>query len=185
MTATIGTLLCTSLALASAGCQDKSTTQEPAHSDVAPRTHARRAPPPASAPIAKATGRNVQKLEACQIVTGADVARITGGKLVSPSNTQGPLCGYVLEKDDETISYRLTFWDPRPFEAMFDAAPAAQLGEKVDGSWSIGYLDKGISPGTYVLSAVWRGDVAMEVQGDSKEQVRQLAELAASRLPAR
>lgn len=170
--------------LALAACDDKASKPPPNTSSSSPATRSP-APEAPTAPGAAVTGRDLSTLRACKLVTDTEVAKLAGGKSLSPARVTGPICIYVIERDDTTLSFKLAFYEPGPTAAMFAAMPASERGEKVDGPWDEAYLAPGFARGELALSAVWRGDVAMEVVGFGRDATVAIAKLAASRMPAR
>lgn len=171
------------LALALAACEDKPSKPAPAATPP-PAVQAQPSDTPTRAATASPV-RDRSKLDACAIVKDSEVAKLAGATLLAPTRTSSPVCIYALERGGTSFGMKLAFWDPEPVEAMFAAAPPEQRGEKIDGPWDEAYLRPSMVEGELSLSAVWRGDIAMEVLGDRKEAVIEIAKLAASRLPPR
>ena len=82
-----------------------------------------------------------------------------------------------------TESYRLSFAAPAMHEAMLEAQSVAERGESIAGLWGEAYLQSRAPEKGYSLVALQRGRLALEVWGDRKEPLIELARLAVSRVP--
>ena len=162
------------LALAVASCgKDKQEVPPPA--PVAPAA-------PAQPAAAAAGGQDVSKLQACDIVKPAEVAKIAGGTLASEPSGSGPNCMYVVEVANVTQSYKLSFQPPAPMEELFKVMSPEEKAEQIAGQWDEAWFGKQPMGSGFHLLALRRGDLAIEVSGARKEPILEIATLAASRV---
>ncbi|MBP6105130.1 MAG: hypothetical protein V9E93_11935 [Steroidobacteraceae bacterium] len=139
-----------------------------------------------SSPAAAMAGSpavDIASLKACEIVTPQEAAAIIGGKLLNEPPAGFSNCAYVVEVDGMTESYRLSFSAPAMHEAMLEAQSVAERGESIAGLWGEAYLQSRAPEKGYSLVALQRGRLALEVWGDRKEPLIELARLAVSRVP--
>jgi len=149
--------------------------------------------PPAQAPAmaennaaTAATGSptvDIASLKACEIVTPQEAATIIGGKLLNEPPAGFSNCAYVVEVDGTTESYRISFLAPAMHEALLETQSGAERGESVTGLWGEAYIRSRAPDIGYSLVALQRGTLALEVWGDRKEPLIELARLAVSRVP--
>jgi len=126
---------------------------------------------------------DIAGLKACEIVTPQEAATIIGGKLLNESPAGLSNCAYVVEVDGTTESYRINFSAPAMHEAMLETQSVAERGESIAGLWGEAYLQSRAPESGYSLVALQRGRLALEVWGDRKEPLIELAKLAVSRVP--
>lgn len=171
------------IALVSAGCSGgpggKASTSTPASTSSAAARGAAAAPPPAQSK----PGRDPASLKACEIVTGEQVAKAAGGRLAAPTGSSSSVCGYVLDVGEKTESYQLSFQPVEMVQTFFNLSSEADKGEKVNGPWDEAYIHPAVFGGGFSLSAVRRGDIALEVKGDRKPVVLEIGRLAGTNLP--
>ena len=139
-----------------------------------------------SSPAAATDGSpavDIASLKACEIVTPQEAATIIGGKLLNEPPTGFSNCAYVVEVDGTTESYRISFSAPAMHEAMLETQSVAERGESIAGLWGEAYLQSRAPESGYSLVALQRGRLALEVWGDRKEPLIELAKLAVSRVP--
>jgi hypothetical protein len=152
-----------------------------------------RAPPPSAqgpapaegdavAVTAGSTAPRIESLKACEIVTPQEASAIIGGKLLNEPPAGFSNCAYVVEVDGVTESYRISFSEPAIYTAMIEAQSGADRGEPVTGLWDEARLQARAADGGYSLVAVQRGKLALEVWGDRREPLVELARLAVSRV---
>ncbi len=158
-------------AACSGGAGDKASTSTPPPTS----SSAAAAPPPAQSK----PGRDPATLKACEIVTGDQVAKAAGGQLAAPTGSSSSVCGYVLDVAGKTESYQVWFQPVEMMQTWFDVGSEAQKGEKVDGPWDEAYIHPTALGGGFTLSALRRGDIALEVKGDRKAVVVEIGRLAA------
>ncbi len=159
------------------------------------------APEPALAPAAPAppaavveetleeeepTSRDLTQLVVCELLPGAEVAAVLGGSLYAePSPTaSGKLwneCSYLVRADpgrQEALLVTVRFYAPEHYEL------ARQLADNVTEVTGVG--DEAFSteePPLFVLMALQRGDVAVEVRAESSlDDARILTEMVLDRL---
>lgn len=134
-------------------------------------------PPPASG------DRGVSAIKACDVVSGADVERLAGGRLATPPTASTAACRYVIElADGGAEGYSLAFQSAVLARTVWAAQSADERGERIDGPWDEAWLGKQPMTAGVHLSAVQR-DLAVEVGGERKAVVVGMARLAAARLP--
>jgi hypothetical protein len=128
--------------------------------------------------------RDLDTVKACDIVKPDEVAAIAGGKLLAPPPAGYSFCNYVVERHrGGTESYLLRFAGARLEEPLLDHRLAEGQGEKVGGMLDAAHLGTAPFSGGFQLLAIRHGDVAMEVNGERKEVVLEIAKRAAARLP--
>lgn len=128
-------------------------------------------------------GRDLSKLDACKVLTRADVAAATKGKVMTSvgGGVGGVHCMYVVDAASGSGSYQLFLQQPAAAEALWKIESAAERGTLVPGLWSEAYV-KPRSADQFALIALRRGDMAIEIHGPSKNVVLALGKLAISRL---
>ena len=139
-----------------------------------------------SSPAAVTAGSpavDIAALNACEIVTPQEAATIIGGKLLNEPPVGFSNCAYVVEVDGTTESYRISFSAPSMYEAMLETQSVAERGESIAGLWGEAYLQSRAPESGYSLVALQRSKLALEVWGDRKEPLIELARLAVSRVP--
>lgn len=138
----------------------------------------------AAGPAASASQtRDLTSLKACEIVTGDEVAKIVGGKLATPPAASGRGCMYVIELPGGAgEGYTLRFEEASVMEQLLKMQTAGEKGENIGGPWDEAWLGKKPLGEGLRLWAVRRGDVAVDVGGERKEPILEIAKLAASRL---
>ena len=72
---------------------------------------------------------------------------------------------------------------PAMHEAVLETQSGAERGESVTGLWDEAYVQPRAPDSGYSLVALQRGKLALEVWGDRKEPLVELAKLAVSRVP--
>ena len=126
---------------------------------------------------------DIASLKACEIVTPQEAATIIGGKLLNEPPAGFSNCAYVVEVDGTTESYRISFSAPAMHEAMLETQSVAERGESIAGLWGEAYLQSRAPESGYSLVALQRGRLALEVWGDRKEPLIELARRAVLRVP--
>jgi len=174
----------TALLMGVVACGGKSAPDQAASTAPAPSAQA-----PALAEDNAATAAtgspavDIASLKACEIVTPQEAATIIGGKLLNEPPAGFSNCAYVVEVDGTTESYRLSFSAPAVHEAMLEAQGGVERGQSVTGLWDEAYVQPRALDSGYSLVALQRGRLALEVWGDRKEPLIELARLAVSRAP--
>jgi len=145
------------------------------------------APPgkPSAVPAATkspAKGRDISALKACEIVTPDKAASIAGGKLLTMPPAGGSTCMYVLEVPKGTESYNFTIKSAAAYEALLLVKGEKEKGEKIPGLWEEAYLAPRELAKGYSLIALKRGDIAIEVTGERKEVLIEIARIATARI---
>lgn len=136
-----------------------------------------------SVKLSSQTERDLSKLDACKILTAADVAAATKGKVMTSAGggVGGVHCMHVVDAQSASGSYQLFLQPPATAEALWKIESAAERGTPVPGLWSEAYVKAGVA-NQFVLIALHRGDMAIEIHGPSKNAVIALGKLAVSRL---
>jgi len=126
---------------------------------------------------------DIASLKACEIVTPQEASTIIGGKLLNEPPAGFSNCAYVVEVDGATESYRISFSAPAMYAALLETQSDAERGEPVAGLWDEAYVQPRAPDSGYTLVVLQRGKLALEVWGDRKEPLIELAKLAVSRVP--
>jgi len=123
-------------------------------------------------------------IKACEIVSGEEVAKFAGGKMLVKPTAVSFFCSYVVELEGVgTETYQLTFDSAANTELLLEHISGEEKGDKVDGILDEAYLGRDSLNVQYQLRALQKGKLGMNVNGDRKEVVLQIARLAATRLP--
>ena len=130
--------------------------------------------------------RDLTKLDPCKVLTSADVAAATKGK-VSTSVGGGAgatACMWVVDAPTGAGTYQLFLQKPDVIEALWQVEKGAEKGTPVSGLWNEAYMTPpgGMNGDQYHLIALNKGDMAIEVHGVNKDAVVSLGKTAASRL---
>jgi hypothetical protein len=129
--------------------------------------------------------RDLTKLDPCKVLTSADVASATKGK-VSTSVGGGvgaAACMWVVDAQAASGTYQLFLHKPEVIEALWKVTSAAEKGTPVAGLWNEAYVrPPGATGDQFVLTALNKGDMAIEVHGVAKDAVVSLGKTAVSRL---
>ena len=128
--------------------------------------------------------RDISKLDPCKILTPADLAAATKGKVSSTvgGGVGAAACLWVVDAPTGAGTYQLFLEKPDVIETVLKVKTPAERGTSVPGLWTEAYL---VPPGThgdqYILTVLKKGDVALEVHGVNKDVVTSLAKTATSR----
>lgn len=126
--------------------------------------------------------RDLSMLDACKILTAADVAAATKRKVIR--SVGGAVhCSYVVEAPQsgaETYDFYLN--EASIVEALLGVKTATEKGTPVPGLWSEAYVGPAIGSNQMSLVALHRGVMAIEIQGPNKDALITLAKVAVSRL---
>lgn len=139
-------------------------------------------PPQAVAQAASAPARDIAAIEACELVTPAEVASIVGGSLASETSWTGPNCMYVIELGSGVESYQVSYQEPRMIEEMLKVMTPEEKGEPVAGAWDEAWFGTDATGNGFQVLAVRRGQLAISVDGERREPILEIARLAASRV---
>ena len=130
--------------------------------------------------------RDLTKLDPCKILTSADVAAATKGKVASSvgGGAGATACMWVVDAKSGSGSYQLFLHKPDVVEALWKVESAAEKGTPVAGLWNEAYLSPpgGRHANVFILTALNRGDMAIEVHGVDKDAVISLGKTAVSRI---
>ena len=127
--------------------------------------------------------RDLSKLDACKVLTPADVSAAAKRKLVT--SVGGAVhCSYVVEAPNSGAdTYDFYLNEAAIIEALLQVKTAKEKGTPVPGLWTEAYVGPSIgSPKQLSLTALKRGDIAIEIQGPSQDVLIALAKTAVSRL---
>lgn len=129
--------------------------------------------------------RDLSKLDPCKVLTSADVAAATKGKVSSTvgAGVGTPACLWVVDAPTGAGTYQLFLEKPDLTELVFKAKSPTEKGTPVAGLWSEAYMTPpGASGDQYILTVLNKGDMAIEVHGINKDAVVSLAKTATARL---
>jgi hypothetical protein len=133
--------------------------------------------------LAGQKARDLSKLDACKILTTADVESILKRKIMK-TLTGDKHCMYI-PADPQTVADAYDFFlaEAALTEALLKMNTGADKGTPVPGLWTEAYIgpSKG-TPNLLTLVALKKGDMAIEISGMSKDGLIALARLAVSRL---
>jgi hypothetical protein len=139
----------------------------------------------AFAPLDAQKPRDLKKLDACKVLTTADVEATAKGKQQTPQVGGEVHCGYFLQLPDKSVEqYDFYLVDANITVELWKAFPAKK-GNPVPGLWDEAYVgpaEGGGSPPQLQLMALHRGDMSIEIQGPRKDVLIALAKIAISRL---
>lgn len=139
--------------------------------------------PIVSTAISAQKGRDLSKLNACTIVTPADVATATNRKVITSVGGQVH-CSYVVnapQSGADTYDFYLN--EAGVVEALLAIKTPKEKGTPVAGLWNEAYVGPATgSPGQLSLVALRKGDMAIEVQGPDKDAIIAIAKVATARL---
>lgn len=139
-----------------------------------------------SAPAAPAAReRDLSGLQLCEIVKGAEVVKIAGGaKLAAPATSVPRGCMYVVERPGGGADHFNLRVESASLEAMLiEHLKSEETIEKVSGPWDDARVSRAKLGGGLRLMVLRRGDIGIEVAGERKEAMIEIAKLAASRIP--
>jgi hypothetical protein len=129
--------------------------------------------------------RDISKLDPCKVLTPADLATATKGKVSSTvgGGAGAAACLWVVDAPTGAGTYQLFLQKADLIETLFKVKTPAERGTPVSGLWTEAYM---IPPGThgdqFILTVLNRGDMAIEVHGVNKESVSSLGRIAVARL---
>lgn len=134
-------------------------------------------PAPAAAPA-----RDLSALNLCEVIKPDEVAAAAAGKLATQPSWNGAACMYVIEVPSGTESYLISVYPSAPAEALLMVQSPEEKGEKIEGPWSEAWLGERAMGTGFTLTAVRRGDIAIEASGDRREVTLALGKLAGERV---
>jgi len=129
--------------------------------------------------------RDLTKLDPCKVLTSADLAAATKGKVSSMvgGGVGAAACLWVVDAPTGAGTYQLLLQSPDVIELVLKAKTPAEKGTAVSGLWSEAWMNPpGAHGDQYILTALNRGDIAIEVHGVDKNAVTSLAKTAVGRL---
>jgi hypothetical protein len=126
---------------------------------------------------------DLSKLDACKILTPADVSAATKRKVIKSVGGEVH-CLYVMDAPQSVAdAYDFYLEEAAVTDALLRVKSAAERGTPVPGLWSEAYVGPAIgTKGLLSLTAVNSGDMAIEIHGTSKDALIELAKVAVSRL---
>jgi hypothetical protein len=128
-------------------------------------------------------GRDLSKLDACKVLMPSDVTSATKRKLVK--SVGGAVhCMYLVEAPNSGAdTYDFYLNEAAVIEALLGVESPKEKGTPVPGLWTEAYVRPSVgSPTQLSLVALKKGDMAIEIQGPSKEVLISLAHTAVGRL---
>ena len=130
--------------------------------------------------------RDLTKLDPCKVLASADIAAATKGK-VSSMVGGGPgatACMWVVDAGAGSGTYQLFLQKADMIEALWKVSSAAEKGSSVPGLWTEAYMTPpgGGNGDQFILIALNKGDMAIEVHGVNKDAVVSLGKTAIGRL---
>jgi hypothetical protein len=145
-------------------------------------TAAKEASPNASQP-AGVRPRDLSAIDGCEVVKSNEVVSLAGAaKLAAPPTKFPAGCMYVLEMPDGAgESYQVSLQDPALDKMLLEQLTPEDKMEKVAGPWD----DARIGPeplGKGIRMIVLRRDLAIEVAGNRRQPMVEIAKLAAARV---
>src|SRR5262245_17453804 len=133
--------------------------------------------------LAAEKARDLTKLDACKILTPADVAAVTKRKVITSVGGQVH-CSYVVEAPQSGAdTYDFYLQEAAVTQALLEVKSSADKGTPVAGLWNEAYVGPAVgSPKQLQLVALRKGDMAIAIQGPNKDVLIALGKLAVSRL---
>jgi len=130
--------------------------------------------------------RDLTKLDPCKVLASADIAAATKGK-VSSTVGGGPgatACLWVVDAGAASGTYQLFLQKAELIEVGWKVSTAAEKGAAVPGLWTEAHMTPpgGMNGDQFILTALNRGDMAIEVHGIDKDAVISLGKTAIARL---
>jgi hypothetical protein len=126
--------------------------------------------------------RDLAKLDACKILTPADLAAATKRKVIRSAGGEVH-CTYVLEAPQSGAdTYDFFLHEAAMVQALLGVNTPAEKGTPVPGLWSEAYIGPAVGSKQLRLIALQKGDMAIEIQGPNKDALIALGKLAVSRL---
>lgn len=126
--------------------------------------------------------RDLSKLDACKILTGADLTAATKRKVIRTAGGEKH-CTYVLEAPKGGAdTYDFFLVEASIVQALLSVKTSAEKGTPVPGLWTEAYIGPAVGSSQLSLIALQKGDMGMEIQGPDKDVLIGLGKLAASRL---
>ncbi len=137
----------------------------------------------APAGLAAEKPRDLTKLNACKILTPADVAAATMRKVITSVGGQVH-CSYVVEAPQSGAdTYDFYLQEAAVTQALLEIKSPGDKGTPIAGLWSEAYVRPAVgSPKQLSLVALRKGDMAIQIQGPNKDVLIALGKLAVSRL---
>jgi hypothetical protein len=129
--------------------------------------------------------RDLTKLDPCKVLASADIAAATKGKVSSMvgGGTGAAACMWVVDAPTGAGTYQLFLEKADMIEALWKASAPAERGASVPGLWSEAHITPpGANGDQYILTALNKGDMAIEVHGVNKDAVVSLGKSAIARL---
>ena len=128
-------------------------------------------------------GRDLSKLDACKVLTPADVTAAAKRTVIKSVGGQAH-CGYVVEAPQSSAdTYDFYLNEASVTEALLELKKGAEKGTAVPGVLGEAYVGPAVgSPKQLSLVALRKGDISFEIQGPNKDVLIALGQLAASRL---
>lgn len=136
---------------------------------------------PDSSPGA-AKPRDLASVKVCELVTAAEIAAAAGGKNLGAPTSVGSVCINVVELPEGAESYNISVQPVEVGEALLRTMSDLERGESVGGLGDQAYMGQRAVGKGYVLRIIRHGDLALEVSGNRKSPLVEIARIALSRL---
>lgn len=138
------------------------------------------------ATVAAQKPRDLTKLDPCKVLVSADIAAATKGKVSSQvgGGAGATACMWVVDAPTGAGTYQLFLQPANTIEQLWKVESATEKGAPVAALWSEAHLkapEAGMGD-QFILIALNRGDMAIEVHGVNKEVVTSLGKTAIARL---
>ncbi len=127
--------------------------------------------------------RDLSKLDACKILSPADVTAATKRKVIK--SVGGQLhCSYIVEAPQSGAdTYDFYLNEASVTEMLLGLKKGSEKSTPVPGLWSEAYVGPAVgSPNVLSLIALRKNDVAIEIQGPNKEALIALGQIAVAQL---
>ena len=129
--------------------------------------------------------RELATLNVCQLVPGEDIARALGGKLADArafSDKALSRCTYFIVPpgSEKPRGYVVWMQPPEDFEGLKQdiAEPRTSITGLGDGA----YMFRDAGDGRFKINVLKRGDVMIQVTGESADSARKVADAVVARL---
>jgi hypothetical protein len=133
--------------------------------------------------LAGQKGRDLSKIDACKILSTADVEATLKRKIMK-TLTAEKHCMYI-PADPQAVADAYDFFleEAAMAEMLLQMKKGTEKGTPVPGLWTEAYIGPSTgTPNLLTLVALKKGDMAIEISGMSKDGLIALARLAVSRL---
>ena len=127
--------------------------------------------------------RDLSKLDACKILPTADVEATLKRKIMKTLTAEGHCMNLPADPQSVADAYDFFLEEAAMTEMLLQMKKGADKGTPVPGLWSEAYIGPATgTPNLLSLVALKKGDMAIQINGTSKDGLIALARLAVSRL---